>query len=104
MIKKIVFGIIGLGLVALIVFRVVQASGEQEVAPGVEEIRRSSGIPVEVTSVQTGPLVVAREYTGTVRGIRSATIRARTKSRDPCIALRATIAASIIPAYPPCPR
>ena len=78
MIKKIVFGIVGLGLLALIVFRVVQASGEQEVAPGVDEIRRLSGIPVEVTSVQTGPLVVSREYTGTIRGIRSATIRART--------------------------
>ena len=39
MIKKIVYGIIGVGLVALVVFRVVQASGEQEVAPGVEEIR-----------------------------------------------------------------
>lgn len=76
--KKIVFGIIGIGLVALVVFRVVQASGEQEVAPGVEEIRRVSGIPVEVTAVQTGPLVVSREYTGTIRGIRSATIRART--------------------------
>jgi RND family efflux transporter MFP subunit len=76
--KKIVFGIFGIGLVALVVFRVVQASGEQEVAPGVEEIRRVSGIPVEVTSVRTGPLVVSREYTGTIRGIRSATIRART--------------------------
>ncbi len=78
MIKRIVFSIIGMGLVALVVFRVVQASGEQEVAPGVEEIRRESGIPVEVTAVQTGPLVVSREYTGTIRGIRSATIKART--------------------------
>ena len=79
MIKKIVFGTIGIGLLALVVFRVFQASGEQEVAPGVEEIRRQSGIPVEVASIQTGPLVVSREYTGTIRGIRSATIRARTE-------------------------
>jgi len=78
MIKRIVFGIMGVGLVALVVMRVVQASAEQEVAPGVEEIRRQAGIPVEVTQLQTGPLVVTREYTGTIRGIRSATIRART--------------------------
>jgi RND family efflux transporter MFP subunit len=76
--KKIVFGIIGLFLVVLVVVRVVQASGEQELPPGVEEIRRQSGIPVEVASAQMGPLVVSREYTGTIRGIRSATIRART--------------------------
>lgn len=76
--KKIVFGLIGLILVVLVVVRVVQASGEQELPLGVEEIRRQSGIPVEVTALQTGPLVVSREYTGTIRGIRSATIKART--------------------------
>ena len=79
MIKRIVFGLVGIGLVVLVVFRVVQASGEQEAPPGVEEIRRQSGIPVEVTAVQTGPLVVSRDFTGTIRGIRSATIRARTE-------------------------
>lgn len=78
MMKKIVFGIIGLLLVVIVVVRVVQASGERELPPGVEEIRRQSGIPVEVATVQTGSLVVSREYTGTIRGIRSATIRART--------------------------
>ncbi len=76
--KKIVFGIIGLFLVILVVVRVVQASGEQELPPGVEEIRSQSGIPVEVATAETGQLVVSREYTGTIRGIRSATIRART--------------------------
>jgi RND family efflux transporter MFP subunit len=78
MMKKLIFGIIGLILVVLVVVRVVQASGEQELPPDVEEIRRQSGIPVEVASAQTGPLVVTREFTGTIRGIRSATIRART--------------------------
>ena len=76
--KKIVFGIIGLFLVVLVVVRVVQASAEQDIPPGVEEIRRQSGIPVEVATARSGPLVVSREFTGTVRGIRSATIRART--------------------------
>ena len=78
MIKRIVFGIIGIGLVALVILRMVQASNQQELPPDVDAIRRQSGIPVEVTRVQVGPLLVTREYTGTVRGIRSATIRART--------------------------
>lgn len=78
MIKRIVFGIIGVGLVALVILRVVQASVQQEQPPNVDEIRRLSGIPVEVAAVRSGPLVVTREYTGTARGIRSATIRART--------------------------
>lgn len=76
--KRVVFGVIGFGILALVVLRVVQASGEQELPPGVEEIRRQQGIPVEVASVQTGPLTVSREFTGTIRGISSATIRART--------------------------
>jgi RND family efflux transporter MFP subunit len=78
MIKRLVFGVIGIGLLALVVFRVVQASGEQEASLGVEEIRRQSGIPVEVAVAAIGPVVVSREYTGTIRGIRNATIRART--------------------------
>jgi len=76
--KKIVFGITGVALVVLVVARVLQASGEQEVPPCVDEIRRQSGIPVEVATAQMGPLAVSREFTGTIRGISSATIRART--------------------------
>ncbi len=78
MIKRLFFGVIVLGLVALAVLRVVQASVQEEPPPDVEEIRRDSGIPVEVARVESGPLVVTRDFTGTVRGIRSATIRART--------------------------
>ena len=78
MIKRFLFGIIGIGLVALVILRVVQASVQQEPIPDVDEIRRTSGVPVEVASARVGSLVVAREYTGTVRGIRSATIKART--------------------------
>jgi len=44
----------------------------------VDEIRARTGIPVEVTAVTQGPMVVRREFTGVLRGIRSATIRART--------------------------
>jgi RND family efflux transporter MFP subunit len=44
----------------------------------VDEIRARTGIPVEVTVAQEGPLVVRREFTGALRGIQSATIRAKT--------------------------
>ena len=78
MTKRIVFGIVGLVLVAVVVLRIVQASADVEPAPDVTTIRQHSGIPVEIAAVGTGTLVVRREYTGTLRGIRSATIRART--------------------------
>jgi RND family efflux transporter MFP subunit len=73
-----VFGVIGLVLVLVIVIRVVQASADVEPSPDVEQIRQQTGIPVEVTAARVGPLVALREFTGTLRGIRSATIRART--------------------------
>jgi RND family efflux transporter MFP subunit len=56
----------------------VQASRGAPEAPEVDEIRARTGIPVEVTTVGEGELVVRREFTGALRGIRSATIRART--------------------------
>jgi RND family efflux transporter MFP subunit len=78
MTKRIVFGMIGLALVALVVMRVVQASAKVDPPPDVDEIRRRRGIPVEVVEARLGPLVVQREFTGTLRGIRTATIRATT--------------------------
>ncbi|UCG85901.1 MAG: efflux RND transporter periplasmic adaptor subunit [Gemmatimonadota bacterium] len=78
MIKRIVFGIFGLVLTAVVVIRVIQGSTDVEPAPDVAEIRRQTGIPVEVATAHVGSLVVHREFTGTLRGIRSATIRART--------------------------
>ncbi|KPJ89065.1 MAG: hypothetical protein AMS18_12765, partial [Gemmatimonas sp. SG8_17] len=78
MTKRIVIGVIGLALVIITVIRVVQASANEEPAPDVTEIRRQAGVPVEVDRVVAGPLVVHREFTGTIRGIRSATIRAKT--------------------------
>ncbi|UCC47388.1 MAG: efflux RND transporter periplasmic adaptor subunit [Gemmatimonadota bacterium] len=76
--KRFIFGIIGLALVALVILRVVQASADREPDPDVDEIRQRTGIPVEVARASIGPLVVRREFTGTLRGIRSATIRAKT--------------------------
>lgn len=76
--KRIVIGIIALAIVALVVVRIIQASAPVDVAPDVDEIRRETGIPVEVMEVVAGPLEARRSFTGTVRGIRSAEVRART--------------------------
>ena len=78
MMKRIVWGAVALALVALVAFRIVQASRGAPEAPEVNEIRARTGIPVEVASATEGELVVRREFTGVLRGIRSATIRART--------------------------
>jgi membrane fusion protein (multidrug efflux system) len=78
MMKRIVWGGLGLLVVALVALRIVQASRGAPEAPEVDEIRARTGIPVEVALAQEGPLVVRREFTGVLRGIRSATIRAKT--------------------------
>lgn len=76
--KRALVGVGLLALVGLVALRIVQASGEAEAAPDVEEIRRTAGIPVEVAVVEAAPLEVRRTFTGSLRGIRSATVRART--------------------------
>jgi RND family efflux transporter MFP subunit len=76
--KRIVFTPIGLALIALVILRIIQASTGGEAAVDVDQIRQQTGIPVEVAEARTGTLVVHRSFTGTIRGIRSATIRART--------------------------
>lgn len=76
--KRIVIGIIALGIVGVVAWRIIQASAPSEPSPDVEEIRAQTGIPVEVARVETAPLEVRRAFTGHVRGIRSATVRAST--------------------------
>lgn len=76
--KRILLAVIGLSLAALVVLRIFQATAETEIDPDVDEIRQTTGIPVEVARAELGPLVVRRQFTGALRGIRSATVRART--------------------------
>ena len=76
--KRIVIGIVVLAIAAVVIVRIVQASAPVEPTRDVAEIRRQAGIPVEVAPATVGPLEVRRSFTGTVRGIRSATVRART--------------------------
>jgi membrane fusion protein (multidrug efflux system) len=78
MTKRIVFGVVGLILILVVIIRVIQGSADIEAAEDVSEIRQRTGIPVEVAQAHIDTLVVRREFTGTLRGIRSATIRART--------------------------
>lgn len=88
MTKRIVIGVIGVALVLLVVVRIIQASGNVAQDPDVSQIRQRTGIPVEIATARVGPIVVRREYTGTVRGIRSATIRAKTGDEIVAIPVR----------------
>jgi RND family efflux transporter MFP subunit len=77
-VKRIVIGVLFLALAAAVIARIIQASAPVETAADVDEIRRQTGVPVEVIQVALVPMEARRSFTGTVRGIRSATIRART--------------------------
>jgi len=77
-VKRIVISILVLVLVAVVVTRVIQASAPVEPTLDVEEIRQQTGIPVEVMEVTSAPMEARRSFTGIVRGVRSATVRART--------------------------
>ncbi len=76
--KRIVIGVVILAIVAIVVFRIVQASEPAQPTMDVPEIRQQEGIPVEVAQATVAPLEVRRSFTGTVRGVRNATVRART--------------------------
>jgi len=77
-VKRLVVGTVALALVAVVVVRVLQASAPVEPTLDVEEIRQQSGVPVEVVEVEAAAMEARRSFTGSVRGIRSATVRART--------------------------
>ena len=76
--KRMVVGIVALGIVGIVAWRIVQASAPSEPSPDVEQIRARTGIPVEVARVERSDLEARKTFTGAVRGIRSATVRART--------------------------
>ena len=78
MTKRLVWGTLAVAFVALVVFRIVQATRGAPPSPDVEQIRAQEGIPVEVVAARQASLVVLRDFTGTLRGIREATVRAKT--------------------------
>jgi RND family efflux transporter MFP subunit len=69
--------LLGLALVLLVVYRVIQASTPEEAAPTVEQIRAEQGVPVTLAAAEGGALEVWREYNGTVSGAQEAVVRAR---------------------------
>jgi RND family efflux transporter MFP subunit len=70
--------LLGLALVLLVVYRVIQASTPHEAAPTVEQIRAGQGVPVTVAPAEAGSLEVWRDYNGTVSGAQEGVVRART--------------------------
>lgn len=76
--KRLTAAALVFALAAIVIIRVVQASGTQEVPPDVDRIRAATGVPVEVVTVRSAPLEVRRSFTGAVRGVRGATVRAGT--------------------------
>ncbi|HLB37522.1 MAG TPA: efflux RND transporter periplasmic adaptor subunit [Gemmatimonadales bacterium] len=78
MTKRLVLGALSLGLLILVVWRIVQATRGAPPALDVGDLRAQLGIPVEIAAAAEGPLVVRREFTGVLRGIREATVRAKT--------------------------
>ena len=78
MTKRLVLGSVGVLVVGLVALRIVQATRGTAPAADVDAIRAQTGIPVEVAVAQRAPLVVRREFTGALRGIREAAVRAKT--------------------------
>ena len=78
MTKRLVLGSVGVLVVGLVALRIVQATRGTAPAADVDAIRAQTGIPVEVAVAQRAPLVVRREFTGALRGIREAAGRAKT--------------------------
>ncbi|HLU25992.1 MAG TPA: efflux RND transporter periplasmic adaptor subunit [Longimicrobiales bacterium] len=70
--------LLGIVVVGLIAFRVVQATADRPAQPTVEQIRAERGVPVTVAVVESGPLTIWREFSGNVGGVKEAVVRAKT--------------------------
>ena len=65
-------------LIATASVRIMEATAPVEPTLDVDQIRERDGIPVEILRIREAPLQVRRTFTGAVRAIRSATVRAST--------------------------
>lgn len=70
--------LVAVALVAITTARVLHATAQVEPPLEVDRIRERDGVPVEIVRVAEAPLRLTRSFTGTARGIRSATLRAST--------------------------
>lgn len=66
---------------AVVVWRVVQATADQDAAPTVEQIRAEQGVPVTVAGVERSALSIWEEFSGSVTGTRDAAVLARADDR-----------------------
>lgn len=85
--------LLGLALLAVVIFRVVQASIPEEPMPSVEEIREARGVSVTVAEVTRGPLEVWRQYSGTAAGRQEGVLRSR--SDDPVAEVLVSVGARV---------
>lgn len=72
-----ILSVLGLLVLILSFWRIVQLVAEEEPEPTVEEIRSEAGVPVVVAQVERGNLDVWRSMSGTVSGDRESIVRAR---------------------------
>ncbi len=79
--------LVGILFVALVVFRVIQASAPAEPVTSVEQIREQQGVPVTLAEVQRGPLSAWRTYSGTVAGAQEGVVRARSNDEISSVAV-----------------
>jgi RND family efflux transporter MFP subunit len=66
---------------AVVVWRVLQATATQDAAPTVEQIRTERGVPVTVAAVERAALSIWEEFSGSVTGTRDAVVLARADDR-----------------------
>lgn len=86
-------GLIGLAMIGVVVYRVVQAANPEAPIPSVEALRESGGIPVTVVAATGGRLEIWRQHSGTVAGRREGVVRAR--SDDPVAAVTVSVGARV---------
>jgi RND family efflux transporter MFP subunit len=70
--------VLGLGLLLVVIYRIVQASTPADPVATIEQIRAEQGVPVTLATVEGGVLAVWRDFNGSVSGAQEAVVRART--------------------------
>ena len=79
--RVVLIGGVTLLFLAVVIWRVVQASAPQDPAPTVEQLREERGVPITVAAVERSALSIWEEFSGSVTGTRDATVLARADDR-----------------------
>lgn len=78
--RNIIIIVVVVGVLGLIAYRFA-TSGSQEKIPGIDEVRRNEGVPVDVYAVKTGLFEKWVEKTGNLEGFEQAPIYANMSGR-----------------------